>query len=40
MQKELGYGLDFKKVSMILNHNLKELFGFTFVEGDRTKLSL
>ena len=40
MQKELGYGLDFKKVSMILNHNLKELFGFTFVEGDRTNLSL
>jgi lipoyl(octanoyl) transferase len=40
MQKELGYGLDFKKVSMVLNHNLKELFGFTFVEGDRTKLSL
>jgi lipoyl(octanoyl) transferase len=40
MQKECGYALDLKKVSTILSHSLKELFEFTFVEGDLSALSL
>jgi lipoyl(octanoyl) transferase len=38
MQNELGYALDFRKVSRVLIHHLKELFGFTLVEGNQSEI--